>query len=203
MNKTLTAVAVLVMGGATLALAGCGSTASSTSGSTSSPAPGMMGSGAPSGGHYSRLTCAAPTSLPGSTVTVVLSDMNMAKMMGGVAPMGARMVLRATPTAIAAGQVSLVVENMGWRTHELVILPLAPGAQAGERVPGADGKIDEAGSLGEASASCADGAGDGIKAGTAGWVTVTLAPGRYELVCNLPNHYADGMRQELDVTGAR
>jgi uncharacterized cupredoxin-like copper-binding protein len=29
---------------------------------------------------------------------------------------------------------------------------------------------------------------------------VTLAPGHYELVCNLENHYADGMYQELDVT---
>jgi len=29
---------------------------------------------------------------------------------------------------------------------------------------------------------------------------VTLPPGRYELICNLPNHYADGMYQELVVT---
>ena len=88
---------------------------------------------------------------------------------------------------------------MGWRTHELVILPLPAGAQAGQRVPGSDGKVDESGSLGEASASCAAGSGEGISAGAVGWTTVTLPAGRYELVCNLPNHYADGMRQELDV----
>jgi len=29
---------------------------------------------------------------------------------------------------------------------------------------------------------------------------VTLAPGRYELVCNLQNHYANRMYQELVVT---
>jgi uncharacterized cupredoxin-like copper-binding protein len=33
-----------------------------------------------------------------------------------------------------------------------------------------------------------------------GWVTVTLAPGRYELVCNLPGHYVSGMYGELTVT---
>ena len=82
--------------------------------------------------------------------------------------------------------------NKGWRTHELVILPLAGGAVAGQRLPGPDGKVNETGSLGEASNSCAGAAGDGIKAGTVGWTTVTLAPGRYELACNLPNHYADG-----------
>jgi uncharacterized cupredoxin-like copper-binding protein len=29
---------------------------------------------------------------------------------------------------------------------------------------------------------------------------VTPRPGHYELICNLPNHYADGMYQELVVT---
>jgi uncharacterized cupredoxin-like copper-binding protein len=92
-------------------------------------------------------------------------------MMGGVAPMGARMLLTAEPATVRSGQVSLVVDNTGWRTHELVVLPLAAGA------------------------------GDGIVSGAVGWVTVTLSPGHYELVCNLQNHYANGMRQELVVTG--
>jgi uncharacterized cupredoxin-like copper-binding protein len=123
----------------------------------------------------------------------------MTRMMGGDAPMGARMMLHAAPTAVAAGTVSLVARNMGWRTHELVVLPLAGRSSAGERVPGPDGKVQEMGSLGEASSSCAAGAGQGITSGAVGWVTLTLAPGRYELVCNLKNHYANGMYEELDV----
>jgi len=111
------------------------------------------------------------------------------------------MLLTVDPATVPTGQVSLVVENTGWRTHEVVVLPLAPGVAAGQRVPGADGTVDETGSLGEASGTCAAGAGDGIASGSVGWVTVTLAPGHYELVCNLQNHYADGMRQELVVTG--
>jgi uncharacterized cupredoxin-like copper-binding protein len=31
-------------------------------------------------------------------------------------------------------------------------------------------------------------------------VTLHLAPGRYELVCNEKNHYARGMFTELDVS---
>ncbi len=192
-------------------LTGCGSSTGSTV-----AGPGMMGGafaggtdptvagqgmmGGQSGYTYSRSTCSAPTSLPGSTVNVVVGDMGMTQMMDGTAPLGAHMMLRATPASVPAGQVSLVVSNMGWRTHEVVILPLAAGAAAGQRVPGADGKVDEAGSLGEVSNSCVAGAGDGITAGAVGWNTVTLAPGRYELVCNLQNHYADGMYQELVVT---
>jgi len=66
--------------------------------------------------------------------------------------------------------------------------------------PGGDAKVDEAGSLGEASKSGAQGEGEGIAPGALGWVTVTLAPGRYELVCNLPGHYVSGMYGELTVT---
>lgn len=156
----------------------------------------MMGGG---GYHHSELTCSAPSSLPGRIVRVTLADMGMTRMMGGVAPMGAHMMLRAFPATVPAGQVSLVAANVGWRTHELVVLPLANGAVAGQRVPGPDGKIDESGSLGEASSSCTGGAGEGIRAGTVGWTTMRLSPGRYELVCNLRNHYANGMYQELDV----
>ena len=164
----------------------------------------MMGGGpgVGPGYHFSALTCTAPPDLPGSTVIVTLGDMGMSQMMGGTAPLGAHMMLRAVPASVRAGKVSLVAENRGWRTHELVILPLAPGEQAGQRVPGPDGKADEKGSLGEASASCGAGAGDGIRAGTVSWTTLTLAPGRYELICNLPNHYADGMYQGLRVTSA-
>ncbi len=169
-----------------LVLAGCGG------GST------MMGT--TSGYHYSTQTCTAPASLPGRTVSVVLADMGMSRMMGGTAPLGSRMLLRASTARVAAGPVTIVATNLGWRTHELVVLPLGAGDPVGARQPAASGKVDEAGSLGEASTSCRSGAGDGIAAGSVGWTTLTLAPGRYELVCNLPNHYADGMRAELLVS---
>jgi uncharacterized cupredoxin-like copper-binding protein len=169
---------------------------------------GMMGQdGGPSGGtvggsqgyHYSRLSCSAPATLPGATVRVRLADMGMTRMMGGDAPMGSRMSLSVVPSSAAAGTVSFVASNVGWRTHELVVMPLAGQSAAGQRVPGPDGRIAEDGSLGEASASCAAGSGDGITSGAVGWVTLTLAPGRYELVCNLKNHYANGMYEEFDV----
>ena len=147
-----------------------GGTSSSGSGMMSGFGAGMMGS-APQGYHLSRLTCSAPSRLPGRTVDVMVGDMGMTRMMGGVAPLGQHMMLRAVP-----------------------------GQAAGGQRPGSDGKIDETGSLGEASASCAAGSGEGIEAGTVGWVTLSLPVGRYELVCNLANHYANGMRQPFVVT---
>ena len=95
---------------------------------------GMMGS-TPRGYHLSQLTCWAPSSLPGTTVYVMVGDMGMTTAMGGDAPLGQHMMLRAVPAQVASDQVSFVVGNMGWRTHELVLLPLGPGQNAGERLP--------------------------------------------------------------------
>jgi uncharacterized cupredoxin-like copper-binding protein len=171
---------------AVVGLAGCASNVSHA-----------MGVGA--GSHYSSVTCSAPSSLPGETVTVTLADMGMTQMMGGVAATGEHMSLTASPTTVAAGQVSLVASNRGWRTHELVVVPLTGGAPDGQRIPGRNGKVDEAESLGEASGSCSSGIGEGIASGEVAWSTITLRAGRYELICNLQNHYADGMHSELDV----
>jgi uncharacterized cupredoxin-like copper-binding protein len=188
-------VAVLLVG--TLAT-GCTNNSQPTMMGQQSGFGGSMMGSVPHGYHMSRLTCSAPSSLSGTKVYVMhvmLGDMGMTRMMSGVAPMGPHMMLRAVPATVPAGKVSFVVGNMGWRTHEMVVLPLAPGQAAGQRVPGVDGKVDETGSLGEASASCAAGSGEGIKVGTVGWVTLDLTPGRYELVCNIRNHYANGMHQ--------
>ena len=49
-------------------------------------------------------------------------------------------------------------------------------------------------------AHCHAGPGDGLAPGSTGWVTLSLHPGRYELVCDEPGHYAAGMYAELTVS---
>jgi uncharacterized cupredoxin-like copper-binding protein len=132
----------------------------------------------------------------------------MGRMMGGTVMGGGMMTrgearpgimgMQVSPMRVAAGTVSFVVANVGYITHELVVLPLT-AANVGQRSVGADGKVSEAGSVGEASQSCGSGAGDGLRAGTVGWVTLRLPAGRYELICNVPWHYYSGMYAELDV----
>lgn len=80
-----------------------------------------------------------------------------------------------------------------------MLLPLPAGQPVGERIVGADNRVDETGSRGEASRTCGAGAGDGIDPGAVGWVTLHLPAGTYELVCNLPGHYAAGMYTGLTV----
>jgi uncharacterized cupredoxin-like copper-binding protein len=142
---------------------------------------------------YLSHACSLPSFGSGQTIEVSVYDTGMM--------MGRHMGLSAYPATIVSGKVNILVANVGMRTHEVVILPLATGQVAGERTVGSNGKVDESGSLGEVSNNCAPGSGEGILAGSRGWNTLNLAPGRYEFLCNLRNHYSAGMYQEIVVTG--
>ena len=161
-------------------------------------------------GSIGFLSGSSPTapSLPGTVVNVSLTDMggSMMGQRGGMMGQGRGMMsggsmrLSADHATVPRGSVSFLVTNGGSIKHEMVILPLPASQAVGARPIGADAKIDEAGSLGEASNTNGKGAGQGIVPGASGWMTVTLAPGQYELVCNLPNHYTAGMFTQLTVT---
>jgi uncharacterized cupredoxin-like copper-binding protein len=151
-------------------------------------------------GFLSRSRCAAPN-LPGTVVNLALTNMG-GPMMGQSNGMmsGGAMHMSADRATVPHGSVSFLVTNSGSINHEMVILPLPDAQIAGTRPTGGDAKVDEKGSLGEASATCGEGAGQGIVPGASGWVTITFAPGRYEVLCNLPGHYAAGMYTQLTVT---
>lgn len=136
-----------------------------------------------------------------TVVDVVAMDMGGRGMMGRSGGwMGGTMSLRSDCVDVPAGTVTLQVYNSGAVQHELVVLPLPDGQQVGERSVGRDGAVDESESLGEASPTGGPGPGEGIDPGTTGWVTIDLNPGRYELACNIENHYAAGMYTLLGVT---
>src|SRR5437773_7167156 len=132
-----------------------------------------------------RTVCGAAPTLPGAVIEVSLSD--MASMMragqrGWRTWRAGMMRIVATPASAPPGTVSLRVTNAGVMRHELLVLPLPATAAPGQRAVGDDGTVDETGSRGEASRDCAAGSGDGITPGAAGWITLTLPAGRYELL---------------------
>jgi uncharacterized cupredoxin-like copper-binding protein len=147
--------------------------------------------------------CIAPR-LPGTVVDVRLTNMGGPMMNGWVGPtmgwVGGTMRVVASRRHVPAGTVSLRVANIGSLTHELVVLPLATRAEVSRRAVATNGKVSETGSVGQASHSCGEGSGDGLAPGAIGWTTLNLAPGAYELVCNLPGHYAAGMYTALQAT---
>jgi uncharacterized cupredoxin-like copper-binding protein len=171
-----------------------------------------------------------PPALPGTIVNVTLTDMPGTmmgpgtmgpRMMGGPGMMGPgprgqygpgtysqgypwpgmrMMSILIDPATVPSGPVSFRVMNTGAWIHELMVLPLSDGQHPGQRPIGADNKVDESASLGEA-APCGDGDSHDIVPAATGWITLTPAPGRYELICNVAGHYWAGMYTELTVTG--
>ena len=187
---------------AVVALVASAAVAVGAVGGPSSGPLGMRGWAGPGNhGFVSGSPRAAPK-LPGTVVNVSLTNMGGSMMGGQTNTMMGRgaMGLNADHATVPHGTVSFLVTNDGSIDHEMVVLPLADSQSAGARSVGGDRKVDEAGSLGEASKTNGAGTGEGIAAGASGWVTVTLAPGHYELVCNLANHYSAGMYTQLDVT---
>ncbi len=94
-------------------------------------------------------------------------------------------------TTAKAGDVTFTIANEGTTGHEFLIVKtdIAPGEIPldGDHFPeDADGieVIDEIGEFGQ---------------GTTESLSVTLEPGKYQLVCNLPGHYDKGMYLEFDV----
>ena len=89
-------------------------------------------------------------------------------------------------TTLAAGKVKITAANDGKTTHEMVVLRTdKPAASLGSGK-----RVSEAGSVGEIS---------DLKAGATGSKTFDLSPGHYVVICNLPGHYAAGMRADLTV----
>ncbi len=161
----------------------------------------VNGGSSPGDSGFRSSSVRAAPSLPGTVVNVSLTDSG-GSMMGQSSGMmsGGPMRLSADQASVAHGTVSFLVTDSGAIKHEMVILPLPASQKVGTRRLGGDAKIDEAGSLGEASNNNGKDAGKGVEPGASSWTTVTLAPGHYELVCNLPNHYSAGMYTRLTVT---
>ncbi len=152
-------------------------------------------------GQYVTAPRGPSSQIAGTVVDVVAMDMDGGRMMGTPdGSMGDVMRLFSDRVDAPAGSLSLRLYNAGTIKHELVVLPLADGQQVGGRQVGADGAVKESDSLGEASKTDGEGAGDGIEPGAAGWVTVDLPAGRYEILCNIENHYAAGMYTLLVVS---
>ena len=193
---------------AVIALVASAAVAVGVIGPSSGPATFRGGGVQPGGNGFLSGSSRAAPRLPGTVVNVALTDMGgsmMAQsngMMGqGSAMMnGGGMRLSADHATAPHGTVSFLVTNSGSINHEMVVLPLPNSRAVGARPIGRGARIDEAGSLGEASKTGGAGAGEGIVPGASGWVTVTLAPGQYELVCNLAGHYTAGMYTQLTVT---
>ena len=109
-----------------------------------------------------------------------------------VDPSNTGMVIKADPTTVKAGRVTLEAVNRSKNlVHEVLVIPAAPD---GKELP-YDSKTNtiiekRVHSLGEISE---------LKPGARGKLTLNLKAGTYILLCNQPGHYKSGMSTKLVV----
>ena len=146
------------------------------------------------------LTAAAPA-LAAATIKVKLWDKGAASTMAsdlgmenpGADMAKANMGMTLSQKTAPAGIVTFAVTNDSAElVHEMVIVRRPP---PGKSMPYVDAEMkvneDSAGHMGEVSE---------LEPGKGGSVSVTMKPGRYLLVCNIPGHYKAGMWVEFTVT---
>ena len=105
------------------------------------------------------------------------------------APVG----IKTSPATVGAGEVTFEVTNTSKQmVHEMIVMYLADPTKP---LPYIDKEFrvdeDKAGDKGEVSE---------LDPGKSGTLTVTLEPGKYLLICNVPGHYAAGQWTEFEVT---
>jgi uncharacterized cupredoxin-like copper-binding protein len=94
----------------------------------------------------------------------------------------------ASVSTVRAGKVTFVVRNAGRLPHMFVVIKtnLAPGA-----VPVKGARASEQGKVGAIPV---------FAPGKTRTLTLTLKPGKYVLICNVPGHYLAGQRTGFRVT---
>ena len=93
-----------------------------------------------------------------------------------------------TPASVKAGKITFVVRNTGKIQHQFVVIKtnLPPN-----KLPMKGAAASETGSVGKIGE---------IDPGQTKSVTLTLKPGSYVLICNLPGHYMLGQRAPFHVS---
>ena len=92
-----------------------------------------------------------------------------------------------SPKSASAGKVTFSVKNSGDDEHELVVIKTSSAAN---KLKVSNGRASEKGEVAEV---------EDIAPGKTKKLTATLKKGHYVLICNLPGHYAGGMRSDFTV----
>ncbi|MDA8202273.1 MAG: cupredoxin domain-containing protein [Chloroflexi bacterium] len=101
--------------------------------------------------------------------------------------------IESSTTTVSAGQIRLAISNQGPSIHEIEVFSLPTGVE-----PAALPVKDNVADTDSVGLTALDEVED-IAPQTAATLTVSLQPGRYALICNLPAHYGQGMYALLTV----
>jgi plastocyanin len=153
-----------------LGAAGCGGDNSAAEPDTS-PAPSGAKAATTPPASGTATASAAATEVAGHRTTVSMTEF----------------AFKPRALSASAGKLRVTAANDGHAEHELVLIRTTRPAGT---LPTAGGRASEAGTVGEIGEQ---------QPGQSASHTFTLDPGTYVYICNVPGHYAAGMRGTLTV----
>jgi uncharacterized cupredoxin-like copper-binding protein len=116
-------------------------------------------------------------------IAVAIPVSGLAASAGGTSKVKLReWAIAPVPAKATAGKITFVVKNSGKTRHEFVVIRTNLPA---DKLPTKNGRASEKGQKGEI--------GD-LLPGATKRLTLTLAKGKYVLICNLSGHYQAGQR---------
>lgn len=130
-----------------------------------------------------------------STFAVLILALAVACSGGGEADMSVTLrddAITLSPGAVAAGALTLEATNEGTKIHEFEVFAVPDGVDA-NALP-VEGDTAPADEMLEVIDEVED-----IAPGTSASLSVSLDPGSYAVICNLPDHYANGMHTTFTV----
>lgn len=98
------------------------------------------------------------------------------------------------PARVEAGNVSFQVHNQGSMKHELLVMKTS--LPATQLPVGSDDVVH----LGEGMEVMVEIEPEDLPGGAVAQKSVVLASGHYVLICNIPGHYARGLRADFEVS---
>jgi uncharacterized cupredoxin-like copper-binding protein len=116
------------------------------------------------------------------------STVSFARATGKVAATEKEFKITAAPSSTSSGKTTFAVKNIGHLKHEFIVLKTNTPAS----------KLKVKGSTAVLSGTIA-GKITPFGPGQTKTLSVTLKPGHYILLCNLPAHYAAGQRLDFNV----
>jgi uncharacterized cupredoxin-like copper-binding protein len=156
---------------------GSASASASGSGSGSHPASGSGSASAPHDEDHEECVEELADPQPGTVVEVDLTEFAVA----------------AVPARAAAGEVGFVARNAGAAPHELAVVR----AESADAIPTAEGGAADLDALGDDVI----GEIEPFEGGKTCAAAFDLEPGTYVLLCNVDDHFAQGMHTEFTVAG--
>ena len=178
-----------------LLMAGCGSSSKSSSGAGAATTVAAAATAAATTTAAAAATTGAATTAAAATTTAAAATTTAAAAATGANVVTEKEFTIALATPLKSGANELTLTNAGSFPHELKIVK----ADAFDALPkAADGTIDEA-TLGAAVVAKSA----RIAGGASGSLSVTLAAGKYVLICNVGaganNHAAKGMHMDVTI----